>query len=461
MKKLLVIWLALILVMNPVFAGVAVPVTSMQNSISGVIQHKAIKRGFAANDPRFGATLNLVSSGLGTAAAGAATVMLAGVTAPAWVTGAIAIGVGAVVSYGVSLALDGVVKWAFSADKTDTTPITQSGSQVAQPVPAGLTAGQPHWVTNSYRANDAMSTIRAVFGDNYAASYAAATSFEFWIGDCSADTSTTYNCNVKRRTKADGTVTNYSNIRASYVTSPAPRTCPTGQVSNATVCVVPTAYPDKTPNSGADGKIAVQTAVDSLTAAELAKPLNPQLVATIADKAWADAAAKPGYNGLPYIASDPITAADADAWRAANPQNWPTVQEFVKPQTMTNTPFSVPTAPAPVTTQDPSAPAQGTNPGAANPVENLGIDPGIGAPVLETTPTVDQILKPIFDLMPSFRTFTTPSHSAVCPKPAFDIFGAHIVMDSQCTIAESTRSTLYSVMLAVWAIAAAFIILRA
>ena len=81
--------------------------------------------------------------------------------------------------------------------------------------------------------------------------------------------------------------------------------------------------------------------------------------------------------------------------------------------------------------------------------------------MLEPTPTARQILQPLLDLFPDFRSFVVPSHQATCPKPTFNVFGKQVVMDAHCTISEEQRSALYAVMAAVWAMTAAFIILRA
>ncbi|PLY44075.1 hypothetical protein CSZ94_06935 [Janthinobacterium sp. ROICE36] len=80
---------------------------------------------------------------------------------------------------------------------------------------------------------------------------------------------------------------------------------------------------------------------------------------------------------------------------------------------------------------------------------------------MEETPTAESILKPLMDLMPGFKNFAVPQHSGVCPKPEFAIFGKRIIMDSQCNLAEQNRSALFAVMAAVWALSAAFIVLRA
>jgi len=137
------------------------------------------------------------------------------------------------------------------------------------------------------------------------------------------------------------------------------------------------------------------------------------------------------------------------------------VQDYVSPQPATTSPWTLPSNPT-STTQDTSvATSPSTNAASANPLENLGPDPGIGSPTLETTPTAQQILAPILGLMADFRSFVVPAHESTCPKPTFQLFGKSIVMDAHCNIAEQQRAALYAVMAAVWLLAGALIVLRA
>jgi len=423
--------------------------------MSGSIQQKIAKRGFAANDPRFGATLDLVSGGLaGVAGTTAAAVVAGAITAPAWATVAIAAGVGTVVTFGVGLAINGIYDWLFSPDPNDLTPITTHQNQ-ATSSGSGLVAGGPYWQTSilSISGGDAMSAIQTAVSLNWPAD--ATSNYE--IGTCTTTANPTKtSCLITRVAKSNGyKQLAFAAIAANYYASGAPGTCQPGFVYKTSSCIaVPlTTVPD--------AKVTAQQAIDALTPAELAKPLNPSIVATLADKAWKDAAAQPGYDGIPYVATDPITAAEVDAWRQANPASWPTVQDFVNPQPAANSPWRLPASPT-ATTQNPSAPtATGTNPAASSPLQNLGPDPGIGAPGLETTPTALQILKPLLDLFPDLRTFVVPSHQATCPKPTFAVFGTQVVMESHCTISEEQRTALAAVMAAVWALTAVIIVLRA
>lgn len=439
------------------FSG-ALPVSSMQNALSGVIQQKAIKRGFAANDPRYGSTLNLVSSVAGSAAAGAATVALAGLTAPAWITGAIAFGIGAVVSYGVSLAVDGAVKWAFDPDPKSATPITRAANQTpATGLP--LVAGQPYWRSTNYPT---------MLGADYQSLAAARiqwlvandprTGFTWELGPCNMQTTVRGVCQVFLVNTKTGSKQYSDAAAADYRTD----------ATNVNSCPGGSYYLDGVgcsalPSQGQPAKtMTAQDAIAELTPEQLAAPVNPQLVASMADKLWRDAAAQPGYTGLPYVANDPITPAEVQTWRDANPQSYPTVKELVSPQAPANSPWSLPQSSTPVSSQDTSLnPSPGTNPAASNPLQNLGPDPGIGAPTLEETPTAARILKPIFDLMPGFKSVDVGGGGGQCPKPEFDALGQHYVVDSHCGLLEQNRALLAAVMAAVWTLASVIVVLRA
>jgi hypothetical protein len=454
MKRIIVAIVLMAFIASSAFAQ-ALPVSRMQSAISAAIQQKAIKRGFAQNDPRFGSTLNLVSGTLGSVAGASAAAVVAGaVTAPAWATVASAAGVGALVTAGVTLAVGGLVDWIFPSDPASTTPITQHYNQ-AQPMGNGLVAGGPYWRTSilSIDGSDAMSVIQTAISLNWVDT----ATVSYRAGTCTSSTNPTkVSCLVSKVTKATGyEQTGYAAISATYVTSGAVANCQAGYVYKPSSCIpVPSAQP-------ADVALSAQAAINNLSAQELAKPLNPELVAVLADKTWRDAAAQPGYSGLPYLATDPISSTEVDAWRQANPSSWPTVQDYVSPQPSANSPWSMPVNPT-ATSQNPtSGTSTSTNPAAQSPLVNLGPDPGIGSPALESTPTAQQILQPLLNLFPDFKSLVIPSHQATCPKPSISAFGKTFVLESHCNLAEQVRTPLFSIMAAVWAMTAAFIVLRA
>lgn len=201
--------------------------------------------------------------------------------------------------------------------------------------------------------------------------------------------------------------------------------------------------------------------------------VSQQVLADLANKAWQQAAAQPGYTGQPYPASNPLTSFDTFQWTQANPNSSPTIDDLLRPATNAQVyPDGVPISPTVIYT----APETNPNPGGNQNVNvintpnvnvvnkvsvDFGTDPGVADPTLEATPTGSQILQPLTSLFPEFRSFQTPSHASSCPKPAFDVFGKSVVMDSHCTIAEQHRAALAAVMMAVWMMVGLFILLSA
>ncbi|NHZ93947.1 hypothetical protein F2P45_33880 [Massilia sp. CCM 8733] len=219
---------------------------------------------------------------------------------------------------------------------------------------------------------------------------------------------------------------------------------------------------------------SLDEAVASMSTTDKAKAINADTLAKVVNSAWANAAAQPGYNGLPYLATSPVTAAEVQAWQFENPALNPTIGDLLVPAVAPGTgpvPISLDAGgssnPNPNPTPDPNptpTPVGLTNVNVVNvPTVRVdwGADPGVAAPSMETTPTASAILSPLLNLMPSLRSFVVPSHSSVCPKPSFSIFEKQIVMESHCAVLDDSKSTLYAVMAFVWMMLGAFIILRA
>jgi hypothetical protein len=248
-------------------------------------------------------------------------------------------------------------------------------------------------------------------------------------------------------------------------TSKPPVICPYGSASfNGNPCKkyntgVSTSSTDLT-----NTKVSQASAISSLSSAQLSKPVDYAAMATLVNSLWQKAAADPSYAGVPYSSTQPITASEVQAWAAANSGAYPSVRSLtatvvdtatdLAPSTSTSTDTQVAPAVSPTA-------SSATNTGQQNPTLNLGPDPNIAPPTLETTPTASQILAPIIGLLPSLKNFTVPAHSGECPKPAFDAFGKHFVMDSHCAMFEQNRSALTGFMLLAFALVAIFIVLSA
>lgn len=231
------------------------------------------------------------------------------------------------------------------------------------------------------------------------------------------------------------------------------------------------------PNIGPNRYPDLQTAYNTMSPTVASQKLSNDTLAKIVDKAWQNAASQPGYEGLPYSVTQPVTASDVAPWAMQNPMTVPNVADLlspannpgsnavpispsVQPSPATN---STPTDPTPTPTNNPNVNVVNTpNVNVINQVRvDLGPDPAIGSPTIENIPTAQMILQPLFDLFPSLRNYTVPGHGAECPKPSFNIFDKTIVMDSHCTLTESVRPTLYAVMAAVWVMIGLLIVLAA
>ncbi len=445
MRRALILFLSLVFTCSVSFAA-SIPVSKMQNAVSGVTQAKMQGRGFAANDPRFANTLVSIGGTVGYELGSLATVTLLGVTAPAWAS----IAVGLAAAGAVAFAIDEGLKWIVKTDDT-----VQVGDNPASPnTPAGL--APPTIIYCAY--NVCAPTPQAVC----AGQPPVRANYNNQPGTYFHEFESDGHCHLR-----------YKFDSLSTVPDLGPDADAVKSTANTTLCpgISLTASAGKCPASNfpEPAQAPVKTlsdAVNALSDQQKAKPLSPQIVADLANELWKEAASSPGYDGLPYDATNPLTATDAAAWQATNPNSWPSVGDFVAPQPAPNggtagSPFTLPTSPTPVQTQDPtSQPQTGTNP-STEPLENLGTDPGIGAPALEPIPTAQQILQPLLNLFPTLRNFVVPNHNAVCPKWSVHLFDRDVQLQDHCAMLEQARPTAQATMAAVWILIALFIVLAA
>lgn len=455
-KRCLIWKLCIHLMLFPVFLSPAHAQTTtsqaatwnMNRALSGITQQALQSRGYVATDPRTYSTLAGMSTTAGAiaggAAATAAAVTLAGVTAPAWGSILLVAGVTSLVGVLVQLGVTGLVNWLFRSDQ-----------KIDQTAPPGQFASCATGGTLLYwdavvggqtvYACDGMDLARQALQINKPLSAGQSTAVT-----C-VDSVTVVTCS-----NANGGANAF---RRSGTTSAS---CGSGIYQVGTACVPYTFTP-----AGAVPAATAQTlqqAATALPATETAKALNPQLVAAVANTLWQQAAAQPGYAGLPYPASNPISTAEAQSWMQANPGVWPTVGDFLTPKATnaTNTqPWALPvdpTAPAsPLTTaSNPTA----TNPASTSPLVNLGSDPGTPTPQLESIPTAEQIVSPILNMLPGHRSFVAAGNSGTCPTPVIELYGSH-TLNAHCVVIEQNKSTIQVAMTFAWAVLALFIVLSA
>lgn len=420
----------------------AVPAYSgkMNQAVGGIIQQKVGKWGFAANDPRFGATLTGVGAGVTTLAAGIAGGAVASVGWPALLAAA---GISALVTGAVSLATDGLYKWLFNSDGTVTTPATSTTIDLGQ-----LQAYQGFWACQGNYAYIGASPLAACIAKWQAYTYGSGT-YQNWGPP---PTSCAVNGMYANCTSSDGTTWDAGQTR--YYSSGSPVSCGSGQVAINNTCTTPNSAATGTTTPATTGTPAQQVA--ALPDSELAKPVSDEALAAAVNSTW-KAMGSNVPNSLPWSAIDPVTPADVAEWRAANPGAVPTVSDMIAPVASPGA-STVPISSPSTSTSPSTGPAPTTGSGTQ---VDLGPNPNVAAPGLEATPTAQQIMSPILNLMPDLKNFAVPSHTSSCATGSFSWNSHTYTIDAQCQLIEQNRTLIEAAMLLVWTIAAIFIVLRA
>lgn len=196
------------------------------------------------------------------------------------------------------------------------------------------------------------------------------------------------------------------------------------------------------------------------------QPLSDSALAKMADQAWKLAASAPGYKGLPYSVTSPITETDVAGWRVENPKAVPVVADLLLPANSAAT-TEVVISPVANTATQPENP---TNPdpnaiynvAVVNaPRVDLGGDPQVASPTLTDAPTAESAISPLTQLFPELKKFQVPQHASECPKPEFDAFDKHFVIDTHCNLAQQHSATIGSITLLMWVIIGILILLSA
>jgi len=447
----------LVLFIAPQSAWSQAKPSNVNRAISGTVQQAMINRGFAANDPRYGNTLVRMTPSLSAIAGGGAAVVVGTITAPAWATALAVIVVSTAVSYAVNVGLNALTDWLFRTDGK----IDQSGQPTTTLELPPLVPNQPAWKSQLFKTT---STWDVIWGaDGQALAFESDASYRRAAG-LSPRTSDPSQCTYTKN--ANGTFIERISCgplgTANYYAIGTNATCPKGQYWVAGNC---SAYGFITGNTVPTANaISPQAAINNLPASDLDKKLNPEIIAKLSNSAWKNAASQPGYDGVPYQVSRPITTAEAQAWMASNPAYTPTVRDFVSPNPITAqepNPWALPVNPTDPITTPATTPNAGTTNQSTQPQQNLGPDPNIGAPTLEQTPTAQMILDPALNLMPSLKNFSPSISSGICPRPSFTIFSNTYVLESHCVLFDEHRSSISAAMTLAFSILALFIILSA
>lgn len=434
---------------------------NMQRAMGGIIQSATASRGYDAADPRTYATLRSVGTATAAAAATAGAGLLIGGTAPAWGSVLAMAALGGAVSYGVSVGIDSAVKWAFGTNAT--TPVTVTSTPTAFGS-TGVILGQPCYSVDlgnlcgsspqEVLTNHVLTTT--VFVDLTTINLTPET-----VGSAGYVNGRRYFATISgHRSDLPGPI--YNNMNGWYIwLMNAKVTCPAGFIQNGTQCVS-SMIGQYIPTPVGATQVSLTNAIAQLTDAQKQTAVSYEAMALMINQMWQKAAAQPGYAGVPYAVTNPVTAAQVQAWAQANPSAYPNVGQLTAPVTSTPTGFQPSTTTVAGT---PLAPASSpTSPTATNasttPEINLGPDPNVTFQPPDT-PTADSIFKPFTDIAAPFVNFQFNAPAGACPKPTFQVFGASLAMTQHCDIFEQLRGTIQTVMSAVFLIAAFVIVFTA
>lgn len=456
MRAFFVVVLSFLLVLE-VHAQALPKPERFQQAVGEIVRDAGVRRGFAANDPRIHSTNYGVGRAAVATAGGAGAGLLIAGTAPAWIT---VLGVAAAtwaVGTLLDIAYDGVVQWAFSPDG-----VSYQGAASGEAFPplhggaAGFKSecnGGPSWVYGSSQGAVAQGCVATL------AAYDPSTAYSVSVGGDGAYYLHARFC-YDPVNFPNWCVTSAAALAMSTATVPSGTNCASGAGTTGG-CIT---FSPSSPDSGSG---TIDDAIAALPASELEKPVSHQAMADFINEMSQQAASQPDYAGMPMPVSQPLVeAADVARWAQANPEAYPRVADALAPVGSPNPGLYPSAAPSPGAAPQPAispTPDTAINPAGAQPQQNLGPDPGIGSPTLEATPTAAQILAPILDLFPDFRSYSVPSHASECPRPGLELFGQELVLDAHCTLLDTpaVRDTLYAVMAAVWLVVAVFIILTA
>lgn len=409
----------------------------VNNAVGKIIQYKAGAQGLAANSNVVAATMNGVGGAASVVAAGVASSLVAG-TAIAWLpllATAAAVGVTTVV-------VTAGVQWAFGSDGK----VTVSGAAVPQQqyqIPAA-TAGTKYYATTDPNGKlvggTTMQAAAEAYLDAYRTNNSGCVSGSIASGNCKTVaqvygspisyssplcSSSTLSCTYTYSGGPYGPTAKSSSIGLygpTYSQAAAPSGCATGTWSAGSCISLSSDAMAQLSASNGPTPQTLSQAIAAVPSSVQSQALDAGLLATMANKLWQQAAQIPGYQGLPYSMSNPITAADVSAWQAANPSLYPSVGDALSPVAPAATAgTAIPVVPMPntaVQTSPTTTPSTNpaTNPSTtvtvspqAGPVTidvtlNLGPDPGVQQPALEQTPTAQSILDPITSLLPGLKS---------------------------------------------------------
>lgn len=439
----------------PVFNGV------VNRAIGAGIMANLARRGItvAANDAVFAETMAFVGKAANDASyvSAAAGTVASIFGAPVWMSALIGVG---------ALAAAGAVAWGvyqLTQSGTSSMPSLSLQNPSAPPPPAPMPSGQ--WTTYASPAcNPAVNTTcgaHPALPSNvqyYAPGYPnSGTVFGCaTMLDCANQTAAAYTnfeggsvqgFSVSVIPVVQGCTTCGYNVQETWTPDPNNPTV-SGRVTSV--------YGTPNPNYVSPGQTGSLQNLQP-TAAMLQQPFPQTLTASLADQLWRNAATKPGYDGYPYDATNPVSQADV-ATAPVSPTWNDVVEAMPRPAGSSSVPIStnpIPSTPYnPGTTSPPDAGSgtTGTTP-TANPCD-LNPNASACAP-LGTAPAAPPI--PTSSTNVSMTPWSVGPSDGACPAPqSVTVLGNQYSFsyDPLCTLVQKLRP----LVLALCALAAAFIV---
>lgn len=229
------------------------------------------------------------------------------------------------------------------------------------------------------------------------------------IANCRNLGSTGYLCDIRALDSNTGQSYIAGNIVASQFYQTISATCLIGQAFNGSCIPAPTQDPVITPI-----QTQTQTVVpysDDISpfipTQYMPDTITPQTIADVSNQIYDKITQTPA----PFPTYDPVNPVlPIDVLQT------PTIEDFVRPIPATQL------YPSPTSSSDPStipnSSEQTITP--TQPSDPETPPPTVGLPRLEQTPTIAQILGPIFNLMPGLRNFDVPPYQTQCPILVID-----------------------------------------
>lgn len=483
--RVAVCWLLAWVALLPGAARAADP-SKVGTTIGRLVDGKAAALGFSPSDPRVAATRSAIAAEahtlledvignteLSSITSATEAAMAGTASATSWAGMALFAGVGALLSGLPQPLADGSAdQWTINSDGTVTisgNPHVAGGS-VTSPFGPLSNGATTYW--SECRTLAAGCVIGASMGAVAQAMAQAMSnsSYSWTVDSCPSPEVNGGSC-VMHTYYASGSDDGTSNMQFyEYQTAggAAPYSgdsCATGMAwwpgSTQGGCMQ---YAPYSPPVQTQTSVFLDKAISSLPASDQAMPVASPWMADLTDALWQQAASEPEYQGLPYPADSPVGSTDVGTIQSADPSTYPSVGDLVAPGAdgSASTGSGTGTTSSPYGVADPSAASTpaATNPGSGAQV-NLGPDPGIGSPALESVPTAAQILAPLLNLLPGFRGYAMPAHSGTCPEPSFVWAGTTYTWTKHCELIEQNRSLIYSAFVVVFSLAAALIVLTA